>query len=140
MINHHTKNSPSSAAVRASTKCDAAKSATASDTSEMDVRRPSGIKTACLPMTRAYKVAMHALAILSREGLSIRESEVFMNADFRTTSQIAVLAGQLTPNVKVRLWCLAKKGVLAKTADLRPRWHWTDKGTRIMQEINECAG
>lgn len=86
--------------------------------------------------TKPYRIAIRAVAILSREGLGMREAEVFMLADYKTTAQISDAAGQLLPNVKVRLWCLSKKGVIAKTDELKPRWHWTDRGTQIMTEIN----
>lgn len=122
-----------------STSCGGGKSVTAKDTLATGRGKLSGIKTACLPKIKPYRIAIRAVAILSREGLGMRESEVFLNADYKTARQIAEIAGQLLPNVNVRLWCLLKKGVVEKTNELKPRWHWTDKGTQIMQEINECA-
>lgn len=121
------------------TSCGAGKSVTGKDTLATGRGKLSGIKTECLPKIKPYRIAIHAVAILSREGLGMRESEVFLNADYKTARQIADMAGQLLPNVNVRLWCLLKKGVVEKTSELKPRWHWTDKGTQIMQEINECA-
>jgi len=122
-----------------STSCGVVKSAMAKDISDTARGRLSGIKTASLATIKPYRIAIRAVSILSREGLGMRESEVFLNADYKTARQIADVAGQLLPNVNVRLWCLLKKGVITKTTDQKPRWHWTDKGTQIMQEINECA-
>lgn len=112
---------------------------TANATLDTGRGKPSGIKTACLPKIKPYRIAIRAVAILSREGLGMRESEVFLNADYKTARQIADIAGQLLPNVRSHLFILSKKGVLGHTQDAIPRWHWTDKGTQIMQEINECA-
>lgn len=122
-----------------STSCGAGKSVTANATLDTGRGKPSGIKTACLPKIKPYRIAIRAVAILSREGLGMRESEVFLNADYKTAKQVAESASQLWANARVRLHHLSKKGLVAKTQDAIPRWHWTDKGTQIMQEINECA-
>lgn len=122
-----------------STSCGAGKSVTANATLDTGRGKLSGIKTECLPKIKPYRIAIRAVAILSREGLGMRESEVFLNADYKTARQIADIAGQLLPNARMRLNKLTQKGVLTHTKDHIPRWHWTDKGTQIMQEINECA-
>lgn len=122
------------------TACAGARSVTASDTLATVPVKLSGIKTACLPMTtKPYRIAIRAVSILCREGIGIREAEIFLNADYKTAVQIAGTAGQLLPNVRNRLYVLSKKGIIAKTKDRLPRWHWTDRGTQIMQEINGCA-
>ena len=121
------------------TSCGVVKSVTGKDTLDTARGKLSGIKTASLVTIKPYRVAIRAVSILSREGLGMRESEVFLNADFKTARQIADVAGQLLPNVRSHLFILSKKGVLDHTQDAIPRWHWTDKGTQIMQEINECA-
>lgn len=83
--------------------------------------------------------AIKILTILCREGIAMLESLTFLAANGRTAKAISEATRQSHPTTKTRLYVLTQKGVVQRSGGRIPIWTWTDKGAKIIEQINERA-